>query len=98
MGDVTTVVVPSGFVAEHVSMCPEVGPGIVMSVKHVLLVAPETCQCRTTLFPKELPRYHPFVPAMPSIVYVIVGGLAADVGTTTSEAAMTTAARSRRRT
>jgi hypothetical protein len=62
------VVVPSRFDAEQLTLWPVVGPGIVISVRHVLLVAPETCQWSTTLFPKALPRYHPFVPAMPSIV------------------------------
>jgi hypothetical protein len=37
------------------------------------------------LFPCVLPRYQPFVPAIPSIVYVIVGGAADAIGASRSE-------------
>jgi hypothetical protein len=82
---VTAVVCPSAFEAEHDLVKPVVGPGIVIAARQSELVAScDTSQCRTTLFPWELPRYHPFVPEIPSIVYVIVGGAADAVGANTS--------------
>jgi hypothetical protein len=74
------VEVPSVFVAVHVLVVPDVGPGIEIAGSHPLVLVGAgfalTFQCRTTMFPCVLPRYQPFVPAMPSIVELIVGDAA----------------------
>ena len=72
------VVRPAAFCAQHVCVEPVVGPGIVMAAKQLVEVAlSDTDQCRTTLSPWVLPRYQPLVPAVPSIVKLMLG-VAAD--------------------
>src|SRR5262249_32893392 len=59
--------------AEHVEVLPVVGPLICKPDSHPLVDAfgSLTCQWITTKFPRELPWYQPFVPTVPSMVYVI---------------------------
>jgi hypothetical protein len=65
---VTAVTWPSEFCAQQLSVVPPVGPGTVTAAKQLVEVAlSETDQWTTTLSPWELPRYQPFVPAIPSI-------------------------------
>jgi hypothetical protein len=68
MTRVTAVTWPSEFCAQQVRVVPPVGPGTVTAAKQLLLVAlSDTDQWTTTLSPCVLPRYQPFVPAIPSI-------------------------------
>jgi hypothetical protein len=65
---VTAVARPSEFCAQQLSVVPPVGPGTVTAAKQLVEVAlSDTDQWTTTLSPWVLPRYQPFVPAIPSI-------------------------------
>jgi hypothetical protein len=68
IGAVTSVVEPPRPLAEQLRVVPVVGPGIGTAAKQVVVVMePETDQWRITLSPNVLPRYQPFVPAIPSM-------------------------------
>ncbi len=67
-------------VAVHVFLVPVVGPSTLTANSHPDVestwdAGSEIAQWRTTYSPPELPRYHPFAPPIPVIVYEMDGEL-----------------------
>jgi hypothetical protein len=75
---VTEICELSTSVAVQVLEVPVVGPSILTAnsqpeVEAIWDAGSVTAQCRTTYSPPELPRYHPFVPEIPVMVYKMEG-------------------------